>query len=357
MSSRLVPLPRTRFTLPVASEATSTPERRGLARDEVRLLVAQDGAVDHTRFWDLPDRLDAGDLLVVNTSGTLPAALDGAGEGGGACLVHVAGELADGSWVIEVRHPDNRGPRGDVGEGEQFRLPGGLLLGVQTAYPQPGVTGSRLWRARPEPAVSRLAFLQRYGRPIAYRYLTEAIQLGDVQTAYADEPGSAEMPSAGRPLTDRVLTRLMVRGVVVAPLVLHTSVSSAEKHEPPVPEPYCVADSTARLVNATRAAGGRVVAVGTTVVRALETVARSDGTVRGGAGWTDLVVGPDRGVRVVDGLISGLHEPEASHLLLLEAIAGSDLVAKAYDEAVAERYLWHEFGDSMLFLPPRRRRT
>ncbi len=259
--------------------------------------------------------------------------------------------------MVEVRHPDNRGPRGDVGEGETFQLPGGLRLGVQTSYPRPGVPGSRLWRARPRPAVARQAYLLRYGRPITYSYLTEAIQLSDVQTAYADEPGSAEMPSAGRPLSDRVLTRLMTRGVVVAPLVLHTSVSSPDKHEPPVPEPYRVPDSTARLVNATRTSGGRVVAVGTTVVRALETVAGSDGTVRGASGWTDLVIGPGRGVRVVDGLVSGLHEPEASHLLLLEAVAGPELVAKAYDEAVAERYLWHEFGDSMLLLPPRRSQT
>jgi S-adenosylmethionine:tRNA ribosyltransferase-isomerase len=159
------------------------------------------------------------------------------------------------------------------------------------------------------------------------------------------------MPSAGRPFTHRLLVRLMVRGVAVAPLLLHTGVSSPEKHEPPMPERFKVPEATARLVNATRAAGGRVVAVGTTVTRALETVADPSGTVAAGSGWTDLVLGPDRPARVVTGLVTGLHEAEASHLLLLEAVAGRPLVATAYDAAVAERYLWHEFGDAMLLLP------
>jgi S-adenosylmethionine:tRNA ribosyltransferase-isomerase len=145
--------------------------------------------------------------------------------------------------------------------------------------------------------------------------------------------------------------RLMARGVVFAPIVLHTGVSSPEKHEPPMSERYDVPAATARLVNLTRASGGRVVAVGTTSVRALETVADASGRVAAGSGWTDLVLGPARPARVCTGLVSGLHEPEASHLLLLEAVAGGDLVAAAYRAAVAERYLWHEFGDSMLFLP------
>jgi S-adenosylmethionine:tRNA ribosyltransferase-isomerase len=137
----------------------------------------------------------------------------------------------------------------------------------------------------------------------------------------------------------------------VLPLVLHTGVSSPEVHEPPSPERFAVPEVTARLVTATRRAGGRVVAVGTTVTRALETATGDDGRTRAAEGWTDLVLGPDRPARAVTGLVTGLHAPEASHLLLLEAVAGVDLVRRAYDAAVAERYLWHEFGDSMLFLP------
>ena len=144
----------------------------------------------------------------------------------------------------------------------------------------------------------------------------------------------------------------MARGVVVAPLVLHAGVSSPEKDEPPMPERFTVPASTARLVASTRAAGGRVVAVGTTVVRALETATDPDGTVHPAHGWTDLVLGPDRPSRVVTGLITGLHAPEASHLLLLEAVAGPALVGRAYRAALEHGdYLWHEFGDSTLFLP------
>jgi S-adenosylmethionine:tRNA ribosyltransferase-isomerase len=177
------------------------------------------------------------------------------------------------------------------------------------------------------------------------------VDLADVQNVYATEPGSAENASAGRPFTERLLVRLVARGVPVVPLVLHAGVSSPELHEPPAPERYRVPEVTARLVTATRAAGRRVVAVGTTVTRALETVTGEDGVTRPGEGWTDLVLGPDRPARAVTGLVTGLHEPEASHLLLLQAVAGPDLVARAYDAAVAGGYLWHEFGDSMLFLP------
>lgn len=351
MSTRVERRQPVRFTIPPGSEAASTPEQRGLARDEVRLLVARPGSITHSRFRALPDHLDAGDLVVVNTSATLPAALEIVRDSGEVTVLHVAGQLDGGAWVVEVRRADNRGPATDVGAGERLLLPGGVELTVRTSYPRRRVAGSRLWLATPETAVVRTQFLLQHGRPIRYGYLMAPTTLGDLQTVYADEPGSAEMPSAGRPMTERVLIRLMMRGAAVAPVVLHTGVSSPEKHEPPVPERYRVPETTARLVNDTRAAGGRVIAVGTTVVRALETVAGVDGTARGGAGWADVVIGPGHPVRVVDGLISGLHEPEASHLLLLEAIAGAEVVAAAYDAAVAERYLWHEFGDSMLFVP------
>ena len=165
------------------------------------------------------------------------------------------------------------------------------------------------------------------------------------------ELGSAEMASAGRPFTDRVLVRLMARGVAVLPLVLHTGVSSPELHEPPAPERFAVPAATARIVTDARAHGGRVVAVGTTVTRALESATGEDGVTRPASGWTDLVLGPDQPARVVNGLLTGLHAPQASHLQLLAAVAGVDLVDQAYRSAVAAHLLWHEFGDSMLFLP------
>jgi S-adenosylmethionine:tRNA ribosyltransferase-isomerase len=195
------------------------------------------------------------------------------------------------------------------------------------------------------------AFLERYGEPIRYGYVRGGWPLAAYQTVYATTPGSAEMPSAGRPFTAELLSRLLARGVLLAPITLHTGVSSPERHESPFPEYYVVPESTARVVNAVRGWGGRVVAVGTTVVRALETVAGAGGSVHGGSGWTSLVVSSERGLRVIDGLITGWHEPEASHLQLLEAVAGPALLARCYREALRHGYLWHEFGDSHLILP------
>jgi S-adenosylmethionine:tRNA ribosyltransferase-isomerase len=171
------------------------------------------------------------------------------------------------------------------------------------------------------------------------------------QTVFANEPGSAEMPSAGRPFSYRVIDGLIRKGVAIAPIVLHTGVSSLEVDEPPYPERYRVPDSTAHMINAAKQAGGRIVAVGTTAVRALETVASYDGMVRGGAGWTDLVITPERELRAVDAMLTGFHDPKASHLFMLEALAGRNHLALAYATALERRYLWHEFGDLHLILP------
>lgn len=341
----------TRFVLPPDSEAAAPAERRGLARDGVRLLVARPEGVRHVAFVDLAEQLDAGDVVVVNTSATLPAAVDAHRRGHRTSALHISTELENGAWVVEVRGPDNAGPATDVSPGEELELTGGVRLRVDASYPTAGIDGARLWRATPSVATGSHRYLADHGRPIRYGYLSSAWPLGDLQNVYADEPGSAEMASAGRPFTSRLLVRLMARGVVVAPILLHTGVSSPEKHEPPMPERYRVPASTAALVNLARSRGNRVIAVGTTVARALETGADSTNNAHAGSGWTDLVLSPDRPARVVSGLVSGLHEPESSHLLLLEAVAGPALVRRAYEEAVRERYLWHEFGDSMLFLP------
>jgi len=346
--------PRLRFDVPAGSDVAVPAERRGLARDAVRLLVARPAGVSHTTFRDLADHLEPGDVLVVNTSATLPAAVDAqrsADVQPASSPLHVATRLDDGSWVVEVRKPDNTGPADDVRPGELLDVTGGVRLRVDAAYPVPGVEGSRLWRATPSTTTSMHSYLADHGRPIRYGHVIHAWPLTDLQNVYADHPGSAEMASAGRPFTARLLVRLMARGVIVVPLTLHAGVSSPEKHEPPAPERYDVPTSTAEVVTAARRQGRRVVAVGTTVTRALESAADEDGAVRTRHGWTDLVLGPARPARAVTGLISGLHEPEASHLLLLEAVAGRALVEDAYAAAVAERYLWHEFGDSMLFLP------
>ena len=168
---------------------------------------------------------------------------------------------------------------------------------------------------------------------------------------YATLVGSAEMPSAGRAFTPELITRLVAKGVQVAPLLLHTGVASLENHEPPYEEFYRVPVETARAVNAAHTAGKRVLAVGTTVVRALETVTTRDHTAYPGQGWTSMVITPQRGLYAVDGLLTGLHEPKSSHLAMLQALAGVDHLRKTYRQALEHRYLWHEFGDLHLILP------
>jgi S-adenosylmethionine:tRNA ribosyltransferase-isomerase len=330
--------------------AAEPPEARGLARDGVRLLVARPGTVEHTRFHDLPAYLRRGDLVVVNTSATLAAAVDGR-RAGAPVTVHFSAALPDGTWAVELR-PGRRadGPVDGVRPGDVVELPGGRLVMV-SAYPDETARNSRLWRARALVPAPVPAYLRRHGRPIAYSYVPDDWPLESYQTVFAVDEGSAEMPSAGRPFTDRMVTALVTAGVVLAPVTLHAGVSSPEAGEPPFPEPYRVPAQTARLVEHTKAHGGRVVAVGTTVTRALETVSDEDGRVSPGSGWTDLVLGPDRPARVVDGLVTGWHDAGASHLLLLEAVAGRELVASAYSAARAEGYLWHELGDSALLLP------
>ncbi|HEX8629314.1 MAG TPA: S-adenosylmethionine:tRNA ribosyltransferase-isomerase [Catenuloplanes sp.] len=340
----------TRFAPPPGSDATEPPESRGVARDQVRLLVARPDGVRHARFADLADQLRPGDLVVVNTSATLPAALDVTLPDGSSRVLHVAGPAGDGTWVVELRRPDGSGPDPAARAGLRLELPGGVRLELCASYPVAGADASRLWRAAgPTPPLH--PYLAAHGRPVTYGYLSRPRPLADYQTVYAAEPGSAEMASAGRPFSAALLIRLMARGIPVVPVVLHAGLSSPELHEPPTPERFAVPEVTARLVTGTRAAGGRIVAVGTTVVRALESATDHTGTTRAARGWTDLVLGPDRPARVVTGLVSGLHDPQASHLRLLDAVAGADLVDAAYRAAVADRYLWHEFGDSTLLLP------
>ena len=356
-----IPTHRTvHFHVPAARAATRPPEYRGRSRDDVKLLVATPGRILHRRFPDLADLLRAGDLVVVNSSATEPAAIDALRGDGTSVAVHVAGPHPDedGSWVIELRHPDARGPMTDGHPGERILATGGLDLVLDRPYPHgPGPDRSsevRLWRATATAGIQLRDHLERHGRPIAYGYLAGRWPRSSYRTVVAQRTsdfGSAEMASAGRPFTRALIARLLGRGIRMASVVLHSGVSSPEAGEPPTPERFEVPDMTARLVTSTHQRGGRVIAVGTTVTRALETVANEHGTVRPDRGWTDLVLGSDRPARLVDGLLTGWHTPEASHLDLLLAVAGVPLVQQAYDAALANDYRWHEFGDSCLLLP------
>ena len=340
--------PRTRFE--ASSFAPQPAEARGLDRDEVRLLVAAPDGISHGRFRDLPDHLRAGDVLVVNTSATVAAEVD-ADLAGRAVVLHVAHRLDDGESVVELRTaPDAARAVLDASAGEVVRV-GDVRLTLDSPWPagasSPTGTGNRLWRAPVRGDLDRQ--LAWNGRPIAYGYLDRRYPLADYQTVFGTRPGSAEMASAGRPFTAGLVTRLVTAGVQLAPVTLHTGVSSQEAGEAPGPEWFEVPATSARVVNQARDNGGRVVAVGTTATRAIESAVLGRHVVAS-RGWTSRVVSPAQPPRVVDGLVTGWHDPMASHLLLVESVAGTGLTQAAYDAAVAEGYLWHEFGDSALLM-------
>jgi S-adenosylmethionine:tRNA ribosyltransferase-isomerase len=348
-TDRLAPRPPLEFT--------------GHRRDDARLLVGwrSDQRLAEDRFADLATFLDPGDVILVNTSATRPAALVVDDD----LVVHLSTELDEdrGRWSVELRHLCGNGssPWLDYQPSGPLDLPGGGQLELLEPYRPAGrlartsPTGEdgqvRLWIAElrlPRPLDEHLA---AHGRPIRYGCDAGGWSLAAYQTVFADEPGSAEMPSAARGFTPELVTRLVSKGVIVAPIVLHTGVASQEVGEPPYPERYRVDAATADTVNHAKATGHRIVAVGTTATRAIETVARPDGTVEPGTGWTDLVITPQRGVRAVDGLITGWHDPEASHLLLVEAVGGPEIIDRSYRAALDAGFAGHEFGDFHLLLP------
>jgi S-adenosylmethionine:tRNA ribosyltransferase-isomerase len=359
------------FTLDADHEAHEPPEARGMRRDAVRLLVSPgDEEPLDAHFTDLPCVLAPGDLLVVNTSATIPAAFDGVLPGGEPIVVHLSGTLPGGVWLVEVRRPHEGStvPMRVTHPGDVALLAGGIVHLLA-----PFSDSERLWlakldldeetkrrrgrtpgtpeRSRPDEEMDDvIAYAFAHGRPIRYRHVDRDWPLTSYETIFAREPGSAEMPSASRPFSNAVVTDLVTRGVLVTPLLLHTGVSSLEGAERPYPERYQVPTATAANINAVRAGTGRVIAVGTTVVRALATVTDEHGVVHPGEGWTDTVVTPDTPVTSVDGLVTGWHEPESSHLTMLRAFASTETLRRAYEMALARGYLWHEFGDSHLIL-------
>lgn len=350
-------LPLLHFVLPSELEAKEPPEARGLARDEVRLMVScvSNDHVVHTRFRQIGDFLEPGDVLVINTSGTLNAALPATRSDGTQLELHLSTRLPTNLWVVEMRaYQDNREkttkPFYDIQPGESFALPAGASVTLHTPYGRNSAL-RRLWVASLDLPDPLHPYLDRHGFPIRYSYVKEGWPSSYYQTVYTTEMGSAEMPSAGRAFTPELLTRLIAKGIQIAPLLLHTGVASTENKEPVYEEYYRVPEPTARLINTAHLAQQRVIAVGTTVVRALETVTDTSGITHPGEGWTDILITPQRGIRSVNGLLTGLHEPLSTHLAMLEALSGCTHLEITYKEALKEGYLWHEFGDVHLILP------
>ena len=368
------------FDLRPELEAHEPPEVRGTTRDGVRMLVSRtfSGEVDHHAFAELPDLLLPGDLVVVNNTATLPAAVTlPAVTGAGPMTVHFSTAMPEGDWLVELRSGSGgtSAPFRGGAAGDRLDLPGGAVLRLDRRF------SARLWRGRLSTAV--IPYLLRHGQPIRYSYVPAPWPISAYQTIFATWPGSAEMPSASRPFTPEIVTRLVSRGISVAPVTLHTGVSSLEGGEDPYPESFDVPAATARLVNLTRRAGGRVIAAGTTVVRALETAAlpAASGRLLGGpdqegscfwgpsagspaagspsagttvsaaAGWTSHVVTRESGVAVADGLLTGLHEPQSTHLWMLAAFTTETMLRRCYRAAAENGYRWHEFGDVHLLLP------
>lgn len=337
------------FDRPRALQAVGPPERRGLERDEVRLLVSTEKGHEHARFRDLPRFLAPGTLLVVNTSATLPASLPAWHAGLGPILANVSTMYGGGLYLVELRRSASEPGPLPVEVGDVFEIAG---LPARLIAPHPGLP--RLWFVRVESDLRRA--MERSGSPIRYGYLEPPYPaIEEYQTLFARDPGSAEMPSAGRPFTQRVVDGLRAKGIALAGITLHAGVSSHEVEAEAVEdqvlyaEPFEVPKATAETVTAARKEGRPVVAVGTTVVRALESAWDGE-RVRPAAGFTRLMIHPGRPVKTVDGLITGLHDPLASHLALLYSVAPREVVREGYAEAVGEGYLWHEFGDSHLLL-------
>jgi S-adenosylmethionine:tRNA ribosyltransferase-isomerase len=346
------------FTFSQELVAKEPPERRGIARDAVRLMVIDrtDYTINHTRFYEIGKFLVPGDLMIFNTSRTLPASLMGYSKPAGPLVeVRLAEHLADNSWLALIRCQEGDGPFScDISEGMQIEFDSGL---VATVYNQ----DERIKRLRKigfsKSGTELFESFYHIGQPIRYEYVSEPWDLDYYQTVYATNPGSAEMPSAGRPFTWKLLFELKRNGIKMAYISLHTGLSSymdsgLDQRHIASEEEYFVSSKTAEQLNRTHSLGGRVIAVGTTVVRTLETVAADGkkGKVKAGHGYTRMHITANHRLKAVDGLLTGLHEPEASHLDLLTAFLPAERLHEAYKKAIQRKYLWHEFGDMNLIL-------
>lgn len=326
------------------------------SREDVKLLLirTRTRGLQHRQFKDLAEELLPGDLLVVNDSQMMPGRIPARAQGEDLVL-HLAGRLSPHRFLVERRTQEG-GP-----DWSHFAL--GTILTVVDEAGSPISEGtvqqhfhpkSRIWIVDSNDDWYRIA--TQHGRPIQYHYVTAEQPLSQYRTLFGSRPGSVEMPSASRPFTGGLMTRLRHRGVEFAPLTLHTTVSSHEvmgdfEDHPILPEWFHIPRLTARRIAHAKRAGHRVIAVGTTVVRALETRLDQEGLPVAQSGWTTRIVSPDDPPILVDGLITGLHDNFSSHLALLYSFASRDLIRDAYEEASVHQYLWHEFGDLSLICP------
>ncbi|WP_421382272.1 S-adenosylmethionine:tRNA ribosyltransferase-isomerase [Bacillus salacetis] len=328
------------FEVPQSLNAKIPAERRGRGRDDVRLMIMNGEKVHHERFSSLPDFLEEGDLLIFNNSRTIPAVLKAA-----ACNreveIRLSRQLDDNRWEALIWG-------GLFPACDELHLPNGVKAVIHgNGNEKPLVTLQFSLGG-----VELMDYIYKHGEPIRYEYIDSAWTLDAYQTAYASVPGSVEMASAGRAFSWKMFETLKAKGIKTAFLTLHTGLSyygndrwpNPNKH----PEAFHIPQETAELINSARKANGRVIAVGTTVVRALETAADENGYINETEGITNLYIKNDHQLKAVDGLVTGLHEPEATHLEMLSAFTYEHQLFEAYREALKRGYLWHEFGDMNL---------
>lgn len=318
-------------------------------RDSSRLLVLDraTGSVSHRRFTDLPDYLNPGDCLVMNNSRVIPARLMGHAEGRTTPIeVLLLTDHGGGLWECLTR------PGKKTREGVKLTFGGGLLTAtVESVNP---TDGNRFLRFHYDGIF--LEILEKLGSMPLPPYIKEKLDDPErYQTVYSKTPGSAAAPTAGLHFTRELLARIEEKGVKLAFVTLHVGLGTFR----PVKEDeitdhimhsewYTMDEQTAKIINDTRAAGGKIWAVGTTATRTLETIATGDGTVRAQSGWTDIFIYPGYRFKAVDHLVTNFHLPESTLMMLISAFATREQVMAAYAEAVKKEYRFFSFGDSML---------
>jgi S-adenosylmethionine:tRNA ribosyltransferase-isomerase len=335
--------------------------REGVQGTRLLHLDPVRGTFADRRFDELPRLLRPGDALVLNDAATLPASLSG-WTARGAVEVRLAGAgtgaaewnavlFGAGSWR---RRTEDRPAPPELAAGDAVQFAGGLTASVvRVSSVSPRLVALRFDRD----GAALWAALYRAGRPVQYSYLCGPLSLDQVQTPFAGRPWAVEMPSAGRPLGAPLLREARLRGVRIAAVTLAAGLSSTGDPRLdalfPFPERYEIPAETVDALRQTRGSRGRVIAVGTTVVRALEGCAAEHGSLRAGTGWSDLRVAAGFRPALVAALVSGLHEPGSSHFELLRAFAPGDSLTQALRHAEEAGYLGHEFGDSLLVLSDR----
>jgi len=344
------------FHLPKSLECAKPAEERGILRDEVRLMVSHraNDSIAHTTFSEIDNYLQVGDVLVVNTSGTMKAALSTRLPNDEEGRIHLSTPLENNEYLVEVRQVVDNNTKRFYGlqVGDKLPIPLSSNVEIITPHFTQNEDGEhlQLWKVHVDIPIPLEEYLSLYGEAIKYSNINKKYPHHYYQTYFANEMGSAEMPSAGRAFTSRLVSQLLSKGIQFAPILLHTGISSLEANEKPYPEYFKVSESTASLINLARAEGRRIIAVGTTAIRAIESAVDKEGWTQAQEGMTNLFITTKSGLKVIDGMLTGMHEPKASHLLMMQALADVGHLSKCYEAAIAEQYQWHEFGDLHLIL-------